>query len=192
MEWTHANLTSATEAVSELLGRLGLEEYLFAVEPRGARCEVRVEYAATEGWRSALLYVDDATLLRSRHDPNAQNTLSRKWRADLKHARYKSSVEEARAAEAIALGRAWAEEKANELRRRVSVAEWPDFWDDAEQGPLPLELTLSERREMRAIANRAARERWLELLADQRAAESVAGEGPEMEPQLGPGPRSTL
>jgi hypothetical protein len=172
MEWTHANLTSATEAVSELLGRLGLQRYLFAVEPRGSGCEVRVEYAATEGWKATTLHVDDATLLASHRDSNVQNTLSRKWRASLKHALYKSDVTEARAAEAIALGRAWAEEKADALRSRVPVAEWPDFWDDAEHGPLPLELTLTERREMQVAANRAARERWLELIQDQRSAES--------------------
>jgi hypothetical protein len=110
--------------------------------------------------------------LASRRDPNVQNTLSRKWRTSLEHALYKSDVIEARAAEAIALGRAWAEEKANALRSRVPVAEWPDFWDDAEHGPLPLELTLTERGQMRVAANRAARERWLELIQDQRSAES--------------------
>lgn len=173
MEWTHANLTSATEAVSELLARLGLQRYLFAVEPRGAGCEVRLEYAATEGWKTTTLQVDDATLLASHRDPNVHDALARKWRASLKHALYKHEVKEARAAEAIALGRAWAEEKANSLRAQVSVAQWPDFWDDAEHGPLPLELTLTERREMQAAANRAARERWLELLQDQRSAESL-------------------
>ena len=172
MEWTHANLTSATVAVSELLGRLGLQRYLFAVEPRGASCEVRVEYAATEGWKATTLKVDDATLLASHGDPNVQNTLSRKWRASLKHALYKREVQEARAAEGIALGHAWAEAKADMLRSRVPVAEWPDFWDDAEHGPLPVELTLTERRDMLFAANRAARERWLELLQDQRSAES--------------------
>lgn len=184
MEWTHANLTRATEAVSDLLGRLGLQEYLFAVEPRGAECEVRVEYAATEGWKSATLHIADGVLLESRQDSSVHGEISRKWRAQLKHARYKDSVKEVRNAEGVALGRAWAEEKANALRLRVPVAQWPDFWDDAEHGPLPLELTLSERREMQVTANRAARERWLELLADQRSAESEGSDDAVPAPSL--------
>lgn len=80
---------------------------------------------------------------------------------------------EARVAEAMALGHAWAAEKADEYRDRVPAAEWPDFWDDRDDGPLPRELDAAERERMRRIANRAARERWLELVADQRAAEST-------------------
>lgn len=81
-------------------------------------------------------------------------------------------------AESVALGQAWAEAKAESYRVRVCVAEWPDFWDDADDGGLPPGLDPGELEPMRHAANRAARERWGELLADQRTSESDDG-GPD-------------
>jgi hypothetical protein len=96
-------------------------------------------------------------------------------------------VREAQRAECVALGYSWAEEKAERYRQRVSVAEWPDFWDDADDGRLPLELDSSSVELMRHTANRAARERWIELLTDQRSSE-----GDEGDEQFEPGAASRL
>jgi hypothetical protein len=92
MKWTIEELTIARDAVSHLLAGLGLAEYTFTVEPRGAAgCEVRIEYAADEGWKSATLAVDDeAVLFASRQDPSAEGRLARSWREALRHARYTS------------------------------------------------------------------------------------------------------
>jgi hypothetical protein len=89
-------------------------------------------------------------------------------------------VREDNRAESVALGQAWAEAKAEGYRGRISVAEWPDFWDDTDDGLLPPALDPSDRELMRHAANRAARERWGELLADQRSSEGDDGE--EFEP----------
>lgn len=177
MDWTSANLKGAIKAVSELLARLGLHGYRFTLEPSPSGWDVRVEYAATDGWRCALLRVDHEALLAGQLDERQQRTLLRKWRAGLKHAEYSPQLKETRRAEAIALGRVWADEKADAIRDRVPAGQWPDFWVDAEHGPLPIDLTLTERHEMRHAANRAARERWVELVAEQRSAESIEDEG---------------
>jgi hypothetical protein len=97
-----------------------------------------------------------------------------------------AAVHEAYEAEAIALGRVWAQEKADELRARVPVAEWPDFWDDANDGPLPPQISASA--DLRHAARRAAHERWLELLADQRSAEANDDEDDQLLVTVG-GPR---
>jgi hypothetical protein len=181
MEWTTANLKAATQAVNELLARLGLQGYRFSLEPSTSGWDVRVEYAATGGWKSALLRVDRATLLGADLDGGQHGTLLRKWRASLRHAEYSPRVKAARTAEGIALGRVWAEMKASDIRDRVPADQWPDFWDDAEHGALPTDLTPTERLDMQRAANRAARERWIELVAEQRSAESAEDDAPSIE-----------
>jgi hypothetical protein len=88
------------------------------------------------------------------------------------------AVHEAHQAEAIALGRVWAQEKADQLRARVPVTQWPDFWDDADDGLLPPQI--GESADLQRAARRAAHERWLELLADQRTAEATDDEADEL------------
>jgi hypothetical protein len=83
------------------------------------------------------------------------------------------AIDEAHRAEAIALGRAWADELAERYRDETPAADWPDFWDDADDGPLPTNLRPEQRAAMKRVAHRAAHERWIELVADQRAAESI-------------------
>lgn len=83
--------------------------------------------------------------------------------------------------EAIALGRRWADERADALRDALPAADWPDFWDDAKDGPLPIGIRGARRRVFVATARRAARDRWRELLAEQRTLEGIEEDPHEAE-----------
>lgn len=173
MEWTAKNRAQATSVVSTLLGRLGLRQYSFLVRPRAGRCEVHVEYASTAGWNVASLSLDAAHLLAAASEEDVARALTTAIKAKLKLARYAASVEEARRAEGIALGKAWASDKADELRGAIDPEDWPDFWSEADAGPLPEDLTLAEQRELFQRATSAARERWIELVADERQGDTL-------------------
>lgn len=182
MKLTRQELAAATASVRELLERLRLQQYQFAVEPRPDGCDVRIEYAASDGWRTAVLHVEERALASTRKEHGARQRLLGEWRRRLQHAVLtpephhppeRSAMERALVAEAIALGRAWAHGKADELRDRVPATDWPDFWDSADDGELPEGLDARELEQLRTEATRAARERWRELLTEQRSAESV-------------------
>ena len=68
MDLTARNLAEAKETVGELLEQLGLSAYLFEVEPREDRWEVRVECALDSAWQSSVFTVEDKTLRASRTD----------------------------------------------------------------------------------------------------------------------------
>jgi hypothetical protein len=181
MDFKRVDVGNATEAVRLLLEELALEEYRFTIGLREPVSEVRVEYAASDGWRNATLTVPDAALLKSRQDSKLRSGLATEWRHRLTRAKRRTSTREDRRAEATALGRAWADEKANALRNDVLAADWPDFWDDASNGPLPPELTREERSEMLVSATRAAQERWRELRSEQLHVESIEEDDGESE-----------
>ncbi len=172
MEWTYSNLLKARTAVDELLTHLDLDAYRFAVEPKGTLCEVSVEYAATSGWRRTTLSVADDELLASPYDPSVRNTLMQSFRKRLTDAKQKqaSVVEMAEAA-----GRAWAEDKAATLRDAIPAVDWPDLWDDADNGRLSLgdQVTEEEQASLSPVAAHAAHERWRELVVEQRELESA-------------------
>lgn len=66
-----------------LLERLGLEAYLFEVEPREGPWEVRIDCAMSGGWQSVNLAVEKERLLASRHDDAICRELLHGWRARL-------------------------------------------------------------------------------------------------------------
>lgn len=68
MDLTARNLAEAKETVGELLEQLGLTAYLFEVEPREDRWEVRVECAHNSAWQSSVFTVEDTALRASRTD----------------------------------------------------------------------------------------------------------------------------
>jgi hypothetical protein len=181
MDFRRFDVGNATEAVRLLLEELALEEYRFTIGVREPESEVRVEYAASDGWRNATLTVPDSALLKSRQDSKVRNNLATEWRQKLTRAKRRTEPREDRRAEATALGRAWAEEKANALRDDVPAADWPDFWEEASNGPLPLELEWEERSDMLMSATRAAQDRWRELRSEQLLVESIEGDEGESE-----------
>ena len=76
-----ADLEGATEAASALLKELGLEAYLFVIEPREGDWELKLECAVKEGWQTVTLSVDIRLLLASRTDSDARARLLRSWGA---------------------------------------------------------------------------------------------------------------
>jgi hypothetical protein len=181
VEWTVENRARTTYAMSTLLGRLGLQQYSFLVRPRAARCDVHVEYASTAGWNGTTLSLDAARLLAALSDEDAARELATAVKARLKQARYAANAVEARRAEGIALGRAWASDRADELRGAIDPADWPDFWDEAGAGPLPDDMNRAEQRELYELATSAARERWIEIVADERFSDTLEENRDEVE-----------
>jgi hypothetical protein len=97
MMLSERELTQARETVASLLETLGLTAYLFEVEPREGRWEVRVECAldsdaqgcvsaaqgrtpGAAGWQSATFAVDGAQLAAARTDTPTRDALLADWR----------------------------------------------------------------------------------------------------------------
>lgn len=81
MDWSGTDLKRATETAGALLKELGLEAYLFAIEPRDAEWELKLECAVKEGWQMVTLPVDIELLLASRTDDDVRARLLRSWSA---------------------------------------------------------------------------------------------------------------
>jgi hypothetical protein len=77
--WTVAEVVEAKRAVDGLLGDLGLDAYLFSVEPSGDAWSVVVECASSEGWKTTTLTVDDETLWSSRENRASRRRLLGEW-----------------------------------------------------------------------------------------------------------------
>lgn len=75
MDLTAKNLAEAKETVGSLLEQLGLTAYLFEVEPRSERWEVRVECALDSGWQSSVFTVEDTALRACRTDRTVRDQL---------------------------------------------------------------------------------------------------------------------
>lgn len=83
MQTSIVELVATKEIVSALLNELGIEVYLFEVEPRNGQWEVRVECAIEPGWESVTLPVDRLRLLASREDAAVRAELLTAWRERL-------------------------------------------------------------------------------------------------------------
>lgn len=80
MPLSTAEFTSAREIVSKILDELGLDAYLFEVEPGEDKLEITVECAVEGGWETVKLIVDKKLLLRGIDDPEAHQLLLENWR----------------------------------------------------------------------------------------------------------------
>ena len=76
-------LDEAKNSVTALLEALRLEAYLFEVEPREERWEIRMECATDEGWMSVTLEIAANELEQSRHDPRVRDQLLKAWNTPL-------------------------------------------------------------------------------------------------------------
>ena len=76
-------IARAKDTVSRLLERLGLEAYLFEVEPRPGQWEVRVECATETGWGSVVIEIEKQRLLASLEHGREQERLLEEWRKKL-------------------------------------------------------------------------------------------------------------
>ena len=77
------DLEGATQATYALLEELGLRAYRFAVEPRDAKWQVKLEREVDEGWEEVTLPVDIGLLLASRRDAGARARVVEQWRERL-------------------------------------------------------------------------------------------------------------
>jgi hypothetical protein len=83
MALSAGQVIGAREAAFALLEEVGLDNYLFALDPRDDVWEVKVEHAVQDGWASVTLPVEAELLLATRHDHAARERLARSWRARL-------------------------------------------------------------------------------------------------------------
>lgn len=87
-------LTEANEATAGLLDQLGLDAYLFEVEPREGPWEVHVDCALGDGWQSLTLPVDMTRLLDTRSNEALRLQVLKDWRARLAACRYPTNAPE--------------------------------------------------------------------------------------------------
>lgn len=76
-------LANAREIVRGLLEQLQLDAYLFEVEPKELRWEIRVECAINDAWQSTLLEVEAERLWASKEPGETRETLLVDWRNNL-------------------------------------------------------------------------------------------------------------
>lgn len=79
MNLSARTLNDAREITAGLLEQLGLDAYLFEVEPRDGPWEVRIECAHTDGWQTVLLAVELERLLGCRSDGAERTRLLGDW-----------------------------------------------------------------------------------------------------------------
>jgi hypothetical protein len=83
MPLSTVELAEAKEAATALLDDLGLTAYLFEVEPRAERWEVRVECALDSGWQTVDFDVASERLLACRRNAAVHAALLDEWRERL-------------------------------------------------------------------------------------------------------------
>ncbi len=83
MPATSTELMAAKEATAILLEQIGLEAYLFEIEPRDGRWQLKVDCAIEDGWQAVTLAVDKGLLLASRTDAAARRQLLAQWQVRL-------------------------------------------------------------------------------------------------------------
>ncbi|NIR98854.1 MAG: hypothetical protein GWO39_09375 [Gammaproteobacteria bacterium] len=79
MALSMSELAGARELAASLLEDLGLEAYLFEVEPRDEHWELVVECAVAQGWETVRLVVDRRALNDARDDPDHRRRLLQEW-----------------------------------------------------------------------------------------------------------------
>lgn len=75
-----SHILDAREAARAVLDEVGLNNYLFTVDPREDGWELKVEHPVIEGWQTVTLPVDRDLLLASRTDQGARRILAQRWR----------------------------------------------------------------------------------------------------------------
>lgn len=83
-------LAQAREVVTRVLDELGLDAYLFEVEPHQGQWEIKVECAVDDGWESCRLSADREYLLRGIDDAVVHAVLTDNWREALSACRRKA------------------------------------------------------------------------------------------------------
>lgn len=87
-------LAKAREIVKQVLDELGLEAYLFEVEPDEHELEIKIECAMKEGWERVKIPVLKELLLSLSEDSDAYQSLLKEWRGVLTACQVKSEQAE--------------------------------------------------------------------------------------------------
>lgn len=74
-----SELARARQVTQLLLDELGLDAYLFEVEPRAGDWKVRIDCAVEQGWEAVVLTVSKDQLLASHRDPAVRGALLDVW-----------------------------------------------------------------------------------------------------------------
>lgn len=79
MSVSMVELAQARELATKILDELGLDAYLFEVEPGEKQWELKVECAVEEGWETVSIPVTKELLLRITDDAAAHQLLMADW-----------------------------------------------------------------------------------------------------------------
>ena len=79
MQVSTADLAYAREASADLLASLGLETFVFDLEPGEERWQLRVDCAVKDGWQTVTVPVQKTMLLAARQDPQVRAQLRDRW-----------------------------------------------------------------------------------------------------------------
>lgn len=83
MNLSARELAQVREVVGRVLEELGLEAYLFEIEPHEGQWDIRVECAVDDGWETCRLSADKEYLLRGTDDAVVHEVLVDNWREAL-------------------------------------------------------------------------------------------------------------
>lgn len=73
------DIRSARLAIEQVLDELGLDAYLYTVEPKESGWSLRVECPADGGWKEVTMPVDRDELRTSLNDASVRQRLRRAW-----------------------------------------------------------------------------------------------------------------
>ena len=93
MSLSIVELARAREATGELLDELGLEAYLFELDPHGEQWQLKVDCAigAQGAWESHTLSTPKESLLRSHDDAAMRRRILTEWRGQLSACKMRQS-----------------------------------------------------------------------------------------------------
>ncbi len=83
MAMTSSDFIQARLLIDDILEELGLDAYLFEIEPRDGHWELRVECAVEEGWGNYSVALEEATLHAGFDGEEARNELKQQCRQSL-------------------------------------------------------------------------------------------------------------
>jgi hypothetical protein len=92
MRLSIAELAQAKDAAKSILEEIGLDAYIFEVEPTGNTWSMKIDCAMDDGWESLTLQVDKDLLLSALENPNAREVILKTWGEKLSACKINPSV----------------------------------------------------------------------------------------------------
>lgn len=85
MQLSSEDLQRARSTVETILNEIGLETFLFEIEPREGQWEIKLECPIDEGWEIFNLTASDEYLIRGENDAVVHEFLKDEWTETLKN-----------------------------------------------------------------------------------------------------------